>query len=86
MAGSFPSFVAAVLAKKKLPIATTSVDTAAFHGNLRTALQHFEEYMRVLVPHLEQILGRLVHLQHTKYSGMAWSDHWKTVSHEGYDV
>ena len=27
-----------------------------------------------------------MHLQRTKYSGMAWSDHWKTVAHEGYDV
>ena len=25
-------------------------------------------------------------LQHTKYSGVAWLDHWKKVSHCGYDV
>ena len=86
MSGSLlPSFVDAVLSKRKLSEYASSEDIA-FHASLKRDLQSFEEDMRCLVPHVEVILQHVVKLQDRKYSGMGWSDHWKTVSHDGYDV
>ena len=78
-------FIASFLLRKRLgPDATA--EERAFHGNLRVSLERFELDLALLLPHIEQIFGRLVHLQYAQYSGMAWKCHWKKVSMDGCDV
>ena len=82
---SLPSFAAAVLSKKKLGNRAPD-DARVFHGNLRVLMGRFEDDVRCLLPHFEEIFGRFVQLQHSQYSGVAWKDHWKIVSADGADV
>ena len=56
------------------------------YGTLRTAMTDFPKHMAIVLPHVEQILGHLVFLQHTYYHGVPWVGHWKEVSHEGFDM
>ena len=74
-----------VLTRKKLP-ADAQVLLKHVYGQLRVHLKDFTVHMNELIPHIEQILGRVVQLQYTQYAGVAWTNHWKEVSHEGYDI
>ena len=84
MSNSFPSFVDAFLRMKKLPADAYDFDKA-FHGRLRKQIGVFQQDFITLIPTFEKIFSRLVKLQHQKYSGTAWADHWKEVSHKGFD-
>ena len=39
-----------------------------------------------LIPSLEKVIGRLVHLQCTQLAGQVWQTHWEKVSHDGFDI
>ena len=85
MSTSFPSFVDDFLRMKKLPAGAYDADKA-FHGRLRKQLEVFQQDVITLIPTFEKVFSRLVQLQHHKYAGTAWADHWKEVSQEGFDV
>ena len=81
------SFRDVVLARRRLP---TSVSERSqlrnVYGTLRGHMRDFPMYMADLRPQIERILGRLVQLQRERYAGIAWDDHWKEVSREGFDL
>ena len=85
MSSPFFSFVDEFLRKKKLP-ADAPVADKAFHGMLRKQLKAFKRNVMTLIPTFEKIFSRLTALQHQKYFGTVWADHWELVSEEGYDV
>ena len=79
------SFCDVVLRKKKLP-ADAQLLLKQVYGELRACLKDFTMQMNDLRPHIEKILGRVAQLQDTTYSGVAWKEHWKRVSHQGFDI
>ena len=79
------SFRDVVLARKKMS-ADAQLLLKNVYGQLRMHLKDFTMQMHELSPHIEQILGRVAQLQGTNNSGVAWTDHWKGVSHEGFDI
>ena len=85
MSSSFPSFVDDFRRRKTLPADACDADKA-FHGRLRKQLEVFEQDVLALIPTFENIFARLAELQHQKYSGRAWADHWKKVSMKGFDI
>ena len=83
---SLPSFAAALAARRKCQNPHLQWYETDFHCQLRTMVMQFEKDMDCLLPQFEKIFDRLVHLQHTTYSGVAWKDHWKIVSMDGFDM
>ena len=72
--------------RRRLPKETDMCNKVTYQM-LRTAMMtDFPKHMAIVLPPVEQILGHLVFLQHTRYQGVSWVEHWKEVSHEGFDM
>ena len=85
MASNLMLLVNAFMARKKLSTYASDLQKH-FHGQLRKHLQSFTDDIDELIPHFEKVISKVVKLQHSVVSGQAWSNHWKMVSMEGYDV
>jgi len=80
------TFADAFLAWPKKLTSTAHVNAKIFYGQLRKDFEIFTRNVDQLIPSLEKVIGRLVHLQCTQLAGQAWQTHWKKVSHDGFDI
>ena len=85
MSSTFPSFVAAFLAVKRLPCDADETERQ-FYGQFRKAITSFTEDMVAIMPYLEFIISSIAHQQYKLYRGQSWDSHWKEVSREGFDL